>query len=537
MRSILLTFLFFTAVAHAQYGIGLSPGSSCSGPFRPAVGAISANDEVINVQGQIRARENGIAVLKDQERGLDNDLTDAKSEMAEVLTSQGMAALREHYDRRNSYNSYRKACGGTGPVGPEATDPSLFGTPMQNRPVDSHVTQLPPPDAFCIVNPATGLRENIWERFVDDDGQVSDRICEYRIAGIARPTDDRRVKHCRQGLHEYYRLMDRRSKLHDDIAELDDEARDYERRLRRIRDDVTDGTYCPWCAAQRSGYALQGMGPALMQQQAIMQAMAQSMTLQNRPMFGPPQILPYGGAAYPARPYAAPLPGYYGMTGPGPGLMNYGAIPGGIGPGAFGCAGSGNPLNFGGPFSSPGVSPIFGGPSPFNNPFANPMMAPMFNQGAGPGWGFPQYANGMPGFNMYGQPNPLFAAQYPYGLPNQFGLMGSPYFPYVTPNAGVMPFGAPYGGYGLGFGNGFYGAGSPYGNLYGPGYGSIYGGWGAGAGNYFGQVNYLNTQMQWISSGGLYGGQPPPYRPYIFSPIYNTPGSVFGRPPAILPIQ
>lgn len=545
----------FVASAHAQFGIGLAPGSTCSSPFGPARGAQNGQDELMNLSGQLAARNTRIDQLRAKEERLDHYIAKAKRNIGEVLTSRGFAALREHRERNNSYGSYRQACGGGGGgntaiADNRYTDPELFSTGAPRANVDPDVTLVPPPDAFCVANPSTHARENIWEKFVEDDGTVSDRICDFRIAGVTHRASAQGRELCHEGMHEYYERMAERERIHAEIARLDREARNYERRLNRIRDEITDGTYCWQCAAQRRGYSTMGTGNSMMQGVGLLAMLSISLNRQPmyggqmmpppyyRPPFGAP-VMPYGGPGFPIRPYPAQIPGYAGMMpGPRPGMGTYGGVPGGIGPGAFGCQGA-NPMGFGNQFGSPMVNSIFGGQSPFNNPYANPAMMPMFMQGAGPGWGFPMYANGMPGFqdpfglgpHPFGQNpfgNPLFANQNPFGMNSPFGMnpygmnpylmnpygMNNPYAmnPYAMGNPfgfnpyGSSPFGMnPYGmnPYGMGpYGMGPYGPGNPYqgpfnpygppgmmpymgmnpyggmnpfGTPYGPGYGSPYG--------------------------------------------------------------
>jgi hypothetical protein len=92
----------------------------------------------------------------------------------------------------------------------------------------------------------------------------------------------------------------------------------------------------------------------------------------------------------------------------------------------------------------------------------------------------------------------------------------------------------------------FAGGGLPPGGI--PNYG-FQNPWGAPLGSpvgaYLGQVNLLNTRLQWIQNGAYYGGgnYAPPVAPYLGSPqpIYNTPGGIYNpapvrtNPPAVLP--
>ena len=566
MRFVLPILLLISVTAQAQFGVGLAPGSSCNGQnFGPASQATNGNDELLNLSGQLAARNNKIDQLRAKEDRVNEHLVQAKRDIAQVITPAGFAAIREHRERGNHYESYRTECGGGGSSASrgEETDPELFSGGGGGRVREVAETQYPPPDCYCVTNPANGRLENIWEKFVEDDGTVSDRLCDFKISRVTRPASRDQRERCHEGLHEYYDRMEEKEKLADQIAKLDHEARAIERRLGRVRDEITDGTYCPWCNSQRRGYSNQGTGNSMSQGFGILAQLGLSLLgggQQNRRPTYPqpvvaPAVLPYGGQGYLQRPYAAPVPGYYGVQqGPHPGLGQYGAIPGGIGPGAFGCQG-GNPAAFGNPYGSPGVQPIFGGQSPFNNPYANPAMASPFNQGGGPGWGVPQYANGQPGYqdpfgngggtdvwgnpinqNLYGNrfsPNPF--GQNPFGGPN-------PYAPNVLPYA-QNPFGQPYGAGGSPYGGSPYSSspfgGAPYAGapFVAPYAGQPYPFGGApnsGYQNYLGEINRLNGGVQYIQNGSYFGGgnYAPSILPYAGAAQPSFPRA---NPPAILP--
>ncbi len=167
-----------------------------------------------------------------------------------------------------------------------------------------------------------------------------------------------------------------------------------ETRIGRIHTEVSEGRYCATCSSERRGYSTNSTGDQMMDMVVplmVMGAALLSSSQRQRRIAAPPMLPAYGHGrqvpyrAFPARPYAAPMRGYYGMHN---GV--YGAVPGSIGRGAFGCNNS-SPLALGDSMLGNDLSSIFNGPSPFNSPHAAPFMNPsannrMFNPGFGPGF-------------------------------------------------------------------------------------------------------------------------------------------------------
>src|SRR5438309_1783485 len=96
MRFVLFIFTGLTATAHAQWGSGLFGGSSCPNQFAPGRGAINGGDELMNLTGQLAARNQRIDNLKDKEERVNEYLKDARGDMAAVLTPAAIAAIKEH---------------------------------------------------------------------------------------------------------------------------------------------------------------------------------------------------------------------------------------------------------------------------------------------------------------------------------------------------------------------------------------------------------------------------------------------------------
>lgn len=511
MRLAALALALFSNAAFAQWGIGLSPGVMCNNRYGAARPAVNGNDEIMNLSGQLAARNQQIDALKQKRGRIDEYVTRAKKDMGAVLSGDAIAAIEMHRRYGYSFNSYQQSCGARpGPAPGRGTDPEMFDDAGGRGTVNANLP--PPPNGFCVQNPATGAYTNMWRKFVEDDGTVNREICDHLIAGLTKTREASAVDTCHQGMVDYYDRMAERERINDQIAKLDKEARTLERRLERIHDEITEGTYCPWCAAQRQGYTTGSGSNSIMPLIGGIAVLGLAMLAhqQQGPVPSPymmqpafrPQIMPYGGPGFPVNPYPAPIPGYMGMMGP-PGAATYGAVPGAMGQGAFGCNGS-NPLAMGNPFGSPSVMPVFGGlQSPFNNPYANPQMNPMFNGGAGPGWGFPMYGSGYPGFqNPFGNP---FGSPFgsPFGNPAMMPYLGA------NPN-GMSPFGSPFGG--SQFGSPF--GGSPFGSPFGA----------SPFGSPYGMNPYAPSMLPYMGAGNPFAS-PFGYNPYnpLGSNPYATP--------------
>jgi hypothetical protein len=132
--------------------------------------------------------------------------------------------------------------------------------------------------------------------------------------------------------------------------------------------------------------------------------------------------MPFPVGAYPAQ-----VPGYMNVYN-----GFYGAMPGGIGQGGFGCMNN-NPFAMANPFM-PGMMPFMGGPGLLANPYINPMMNPMMtgyahpmlgflNSGGGPGWGAGYSPLLMPAMPVMRGPVPPPAT--PFGFGPAYGNLGA----------------------------------------------------------------------------------------------------------------
>lgn len=474
LRFAKLIIFLFGSMAQAQWGTGIGMGNTCPYNYGAGRGAMNGMDEVSNMQGMVGLNGQRIQQKKNQIAQLDSQINRAKADMRRTLRESAIRAITEHRIYNRGPNSYQRAC--TGATQAEGCS-SGEGRSNPNLP--------PTPSEFCVWG-KDGCLVNRWVRdFAMADGQVNESICEFRDGNSAQ-LDYSAVATCRRGLREYDELLAMRVNLEQEINDLEAQSRASQRQATRVRDEMAEGTYCPTCAGQRPGYAaynntgnvlgLVGMlaiaGVSIINNMNQRERMMYGGPWGPRPMMmgpGPMMMGPMAfGGGFPAMPYAAPIPGYMGM---GPGGV-YGAVPGAIGAGGFGCQGTmpmmaGNPYAFGGNpmmgggmgMGMMGMNPMMGGPSMFaqpnlfNNPYASPFMNPammqnpMLNPGFGPGF-MPTLGNGVPGYGMF---NPYNSMNMPMGMgafPNSMPYVGGNPFdlnpflqnPYFNQNFQLNPF-------------------------------------------------------------------------------------------------
>lgn len=575
--ALILILMVFTGAAHAQWGIGLVPSAQCPYGYGPGAGAVSGRDEIANLTGKYNAARNELDAIQEELDAYDEKLSQARSDMGRVLPGSAIRGIEEHNQFKRGYYDYYNC-----PANPTTASASGTGVavtlPRRGAGAnpggsDGSSSAVYPPEDFCYRGDG-GKPYNAWADFVQDGGGFSEDVCNYNIPSFRGVPDSERARDCKQGLRDYYRYISRKRKLETRRAQLDAQCRALERRLNRIDEEIAEGTYCPYCAAQRRGYSTGSLTESIIPMVGML-AMAAFGGNQNRgprPMMVPrpaPPFMPFPGpGAYPGNPYPAVTPGYMGVNN---GV--YGALPGGIGPGGFGCGGT-SPM-FGNPYS-PGPQPFLNSTNnPFGNPYSSPLMNPamqnpLFMPGFGPGFG-PVLGNGVNGYNPYdpfgnpygnafGNPymagnnpyapsvlpylnqNPFFSNPYqlgnanlygnpymgqnPYGNPfgNPFGnpqLFGNnPYAPGVLPYMGGPGYGMPgYGtpGYGYpGYGMPGYGGGNPYGNPYMYGNPALanYGGMNNSLSSFYWQMEQMKRTISTIQNSPIFGGSAPAVLPY-----------------------
>ena len=450
IRDLLLAIVAtIAAPAYAQFGIGLSPGMSCPYPYRASNQAMNGNDELSNLRRRIIVTREKIKGLKAELKKVDGDIAKAKDRMGRVLSDGAVAAIEEHYEHRRDRASYRAKCGeraaadGDAGAGPKLT----HGTKTRTGAKDENHPS--PPSSFCLED-----GYNDWDNVVQDDGFVDEAVCDYYVPAKSKRPAEERVSACRDGLDAYYDLMKAKNRGKDKLKSLEDLLDEDGDQLDDVRESVTEGTYCAWCAGRRrqtidddnefgSGNWLQmgAMAIALLSRlnnRGQQQQQPYPIYPGRRPGYAPPFMAPGipnpGGPAFLGNPYPARVSGL-------PFVRNgqYGALPGSIGPGAFACQGT-SPFGLNNPLAA-NFSPFDNLRSdPFNNPFRDPFgdelntfnQNPLLNSGFGPGF-MPILGNGLRETDPFG--NDPFG-QDPFGTDpfgqgnlwgnNQWGANGAP---------------------------------------------------------------------------------------------------------------
>lgn len=589
MRYMIVLAAMMTGSAHAQFfGTGMVGGQQCPYNYGPGAGAINPRDPLANMNAGLSQVDNQIARKQETLSRLDQRINEAKAEIGRVIKSQtAMGDIERHYKQKGGQDTYQTNCGGgkrrSGSGGGQRVNAMNRPARGEARSRDGGESGLiPVPSEFCTYDEASGKYMNDWQEVIAEDGKMMDDLCKYEVPLSRRPPDSSATRACVHGLNKYYEKMaererveqeitalkDRQDQLRGQLQEQQDSIRD---RQERYQDAIAEGSYCPYCqqlAMQQSMQTSAGVMPFMNNGFHMMLNFNQAQRNYGygRPM--PPAQLPWrpnapgiirpgqpivANPAYMTRPYTAPIPGYAGIQ-PGfaPGQGYYGAGPGAMGPGAFGCQGT-NMNGFGN-----GMAPEF---MPFQNATANPWMNPyrmnpnqwnpnfnngLLNPGYGPGWG-PQVGNGLINPNMYNN--------------GAYGNFPPQYAPWNQP-VGVNQFGQPIGANGLplyGYGaNGLPLAGYPGNNGWynqpGLGYGlgpqynlgtnlppimnAPYGANQAVLNNYGYQMGMLRNQMGMISGLNAPAILPAPAGGG-FGTIYNSPGAFpaqlpnVGVPPAV----
>lgn len=561
----------------AQFTAGMLGATACPYGMQVAPGAVKFTDEVDRLKQEKDKKEKRLDELKKREKKLDRAMQKDQASISHRLSPGATQLTLEHMDRMHNSNYYSTLCSGTSPQAPSAgsggmnvvlpggsvspangsaSAPSQTFTPIENN-------------SFCYGD--QGHERNYWANFALDNGQVNPSVCDYNFPRAYRTENftSKDIHDCEDAIGDYYENAKDKRDLEDEISQMKSDVRALDRQIDEANDrdpsdryanTGTEGTYCAQCAAAARGYQNQSLlssiiggvaslGGAYLNYRAQRDASKDAVKLvkyniDQRSQLGWPTTAQDSAMAlwqarnmtWPSQGYASRIPGYMGVYN---GM--YGAVPGGIGTGAFGCAGT-NPYMMMNPYQSMMLPYNNMGSNLFGYPNSMTMgQFPSQFMGAGP-WGFPNYGymNG-----MYNPANPLASL---YGSP--YGMGGAPgMLPYPGMAGGMM--GSPYSLLG---GNGM--MGSPYSLLGGSapgmlGYpgnmmGSPYSLTGMGGGymnmnpyatqqqqvyrNY--SLSVLNTQLQQIQSrinyiNGSYGtlGGTPSVLPY--------PGT--STAPAILP--
>ncbi len=381
MHLVLIVFGLISTAVHAQYsdwGLGLDPATACPG-MGPAGNAMSPRDQPEMLANQIE--DLGVKIEENEEKieAINEKLAKAKAAMGQVLSKSSIEAVVYHREGKKSRSDYA-GCPVKPPPGAPATTTAAAGpgNDLYGTGGGGGDSLRPVPRNFCAENDQ-GQTVNTWDRiFANDDGTVEPTICERYVKGVSvgpnAPYDGQKSSDCVKGLNTFYSIYKKKEELQAKNNKLKVTAEKYGAKLEKINDQISEATYCYSCAARSMAMGGRGMSPlgAAGQNRSILDMMGVQQALsQPAGMAGPQSFM--------AQPYAARVPGYYGM---GPN-NRYGSVPG-ASLGGFGCPGGGQ-FAHGQPNFNPGYFPMDPGANFAMNPYRQGPPG-MSMPGAGP-WG------------------------------------------------------------------------------------------------------------------------------------------------------
>ena len=345
MRGLLFAILSFTSMARAQWTTGFYGANFC--PYRVTVAhaLIDADDQLTNLRMKLWQTQHRAELTQNRLSAIESRLSVAQRGIAEVLRDGAEAAIEKHFESQSDPGAYQASCGSASFEEPEG------GLAATKEDLDETLT--PVPREFCGQS-KDGFVDH-WSPFVREDGHMDDSVCENFIPPRLGHPLIGAIEQCRRGLRDLYSMLGDRRRLFEEIRDLQTVKLALDRDVERLRDQAAAGNYCPHCENARLGYV------------SVSDTVRQPLTAPK---------------TFPAQPYLSRIPGYLGMSG---GV--YGALPGGIASGAFGCAGT-NPGVLGNSFAAAAVDPFFISASALSgNPYLRQSPSDtngLYNSGFGP---------------------------------------------------------------------------------------------------------------------------------------------------------
>ncbi|MGZ3746165.1 MAG: hypothetical protein ACXWRE_02445, partial [Pseudobdellovibrionaceae bacterium] len=460
----ILTLSSLSAKAQMAWGTGQAMGQqSCPYKVQAGEGASSYLEDYNDLKKAKSEEEAKLREMKRKLRTLEKSLDKSRDAITSVVDSRYSDAIISHMDNARVCEDYD-------------TD-KIPKTRSKTRGADDGENLPPAEGAQSKLTPIYGFSPEQWAQVCipGKKGGINGLVCStapYASSSRGRYTPNE----CKRAINSYSKDTLDYQRTQDDIArseeridrykdELPEALNDAKERYKEDRQARTEGDICLTCMANGSGYQIERPGPdwAGVAANLGVGLMATYMGYQTNKMVAQYNSdLGWPTQAYPAWGYGLPF------------LANglYGALGGGVGAGAFGCAGGigGGGFPYGamggmGPFGAGGgLYGNVGMNGPFGYPpgmLGNPYGGGMYNGGLGP-WG--PFNGGFGGGFGFGSP-------YGGGLGGPFGGggLGGPF--------GGGGLGGPFGGGGFGgpFGGG--GFGGPFG---GGGFGGPFGGGGFG---------------------------------------------------------
>ncbi|MBK9040334.1 MAG: hypothetical protein IPL83_14445 [Bdellovibrionales bacterium] len=434
MKRLLLALLmasFFTSgAAKGQWGAGVWGGNQgCPYEYGAGEGSIDDDDGIQNLKRMRAQKKKEYDRKKKKQDDLRLKKRNFERDIRKVLKSNEASTVIEHMDdRERNADSYAEQCSpgnvtdgspgmpnwvitrasrgigrngsGGGSLYPSK---SAFCTHVENNPASCRMAGFETPS--CDVS--------YWPDYAKDGGAVDPEVCNSPF--IKNSATAEHKMDCKAAIQDYYDVSGQFNELAAELAAMKQDLKEFDRTLdserERLQSRIGEGddgseAYCPECESRRRGRV---RSPTTLE------------TIGSIGMSVLGGVLAYKGAKYaidqnsrlgwPTQPYAAAAMGY-------PFLMNglYGAIGGGIGGGAFACAGGVGGGGYGmGPYGMNGGMGLYGG---MGGPFGYPMGM------MGLGFGGGLYMPGMGPWGMAGGMMGMMGNMGMMGMMGNMGMMG-----------------------------------------------------------------------------------------------------------------
>lgn len=458
---------FFLVIAAPSFATSLPWGTgawggmqACPYPHSSGENASLYEDQIAETRESISEMRRQLSAKKSEKRKLDRiDVKRSSDRIDRYFAGEYSDFIKQHIENSKVCANYK------GMRSPEQTQ--IGGTEGGDEVSPTSQEEV------------TGFQLAEWARACDGTrpGSVSPAVCD--VPKYKSPDNKRfTAVECKKSLSDYRRDYAKSMKLQQEIEALEDGIRSANEsiketsqiareELREQQREQMEGGICIGCAVQGGGYQYQKREPdwANVAVNAGAGVLATLLGYQSNKMVADRNAqLGWPTQSYPAWGYGFPF------------LMNaaYGAIGGGVGQGAFGCAGGMGGAGFG------------NGPMGMMGPFGMGSMYPGYNGGA---FGYP--GMGTPGFGGGMYPGGMG----PWGGAGPWGIGG--------PTAGGM--GYPMVGVGGGFpmGGGMVGG---VGGAMGFPMGGGMGGYPAAGGMVGGLAGGVGGAMGYPAMGGMDGG-------------------------------
>jgi hypothetical protein len=391
------TVMTFAVSAHAQqWGSGYYGGmQACPYEYGAAEGSSDIQDEIYEEQDAIKEAKYQLKLKKSELKSAERLATRHRATVEEVVAADYTTQIFSHIDNTMKACEYK----GLAEVQVQGNQGGVPIPTCGSLPSDKEVS---------------GFTVDQWKGLVSNTpGVVNGRVCnDFRVSEKGRRT----VQDCQKALVEYKKENDKKSKLtseidallnsidsmKENIARLRKDAREEARDAARERRENPEGNICPDgnCGRRSAGNSGNNTGAAITNIALGALAIGGGIYMGNKSIdaaanlgFPMDPYQTYGMGLGLGLPFAAS--GVSQLLG-GNGL--YGTVAGGVGAGAYGCAGNnGGPYGMMGPYGGANGQGMWGNPYGMNgmNPYGGGMYAP----GMGP-WGM----NGPMGGMMGGYP-------------------------------------------------------------------------------------------------------------------------------------